>query len=207
MANLRNSTGAPAPARPGEPAQEVRDRWAGEITVPQPWGPPAPMGPGNPWNGSAPAGPGRPGMGRTAEAQPDPEPEPLWTVEGGLDMSRTGQPPQTEGLEMNHLLPDEVVESPTTVNEAYLGSLKSMLNQNKGNYIVATFLVGTQSTVTWEGILYEVGNDYVTIYQPGRDRYIVSDMYSLRYLEFYDIERRELCSRLMREQGLGNPAW
>lgn len=165
------------------------------------------MGPGNAWNGSAPTGPGRLGMGRTAEVQPSAEPEPLWTVDGGLDMSRTGRPPQTGGLEMNHLLPDEVVENPTTVNEAYLGSLKSMLTQNKGNYIVATFLVGTQSTVTWEGILYEVGNDYVTIYQPGRDRYIVSDMYSLRYLEFYDIERREMCSRLMREQGLGDPAW
>ena len=61
--------------------------------------------------------------------------------------------------------------------------------------------------MSWEGILYEVGNDYVTIYQPGRDRYIVSDMYSLRYMEFYDIQRRELCNQLLRERGWQNSSW
>mgnify|MGYP003320114242 CR=1 FL=1 len=33
MANLRNTTGAPAAARSGETAQEVRDRWSGEIST------------------------------------------------------------------------------------------------------------------------------------------------------------------------------
>ena len=80
------------------------------------------------------------------------------------------------GLQMQNNLPTEVIESPTTVNEAYLGSLKATLLRNRGNFIVATFLIGTQNTVSWEGILYEVGNDYVTIYQPGRDRYVVCDM-------------------------------
>ena len=108
---------------------------------------------------------------------------------------------------MSNLLPSEVIESPTSMNEAYLGSLKAMLLRNKGNYIVANFLVGTQNTVSWEGILYEVGNDYVTIYQPGRDRYIVSDIYSLRYMEFYDIQRRELCNQLLRERGWQNSSW
>ena len=126
---------------------------------------------------------------------------------GGLQMSRSGQMQRTGELDLHHMLPSEVIESPTTVNEAYLGSLKAMLVQNKGNYIVATFLVGTQGTVSWEGILYEVGNDYVTIYQPGRDRYIVSDIYSLRYMEFYDTQRRELCDRLMQNQNWQNGSW
>lgn len=213
MAKLRNDTDAPAAARSGETTQEVRDRWAGEVTPPMYWQPPvagpgmngpAPMKPGQPgpgWNGG-------PGMGGPMLPPRPMGPDRMWTGPvgetvqgGGLTMSRGGETPQTQGLDMTHLLPDEVVESPTTVNEAYLGSLKSMLTQNKGNYIVATFLVGTQNTVTWEGILYEVGNDYVTIYQPGRDRYIVSDMYSLRYMEFYDIRRQELCDRLLGEQG------
>ena len=105
-------------------------------------------------------------------------------------------------LNMQHGLSDEVVEAPTTVNEAYLGSLKAMLAQNVGNYVVATFLVGTQSTVSWEGVLYEVGNDFVTIYQEGRDRYIVCDIYSLKYMEFYDSRRRDQCNRMM-----GNTGW
>lgn len=213
MTKLRNDTDAPAAARPGETAQEVRDRWAGEVTPPMYWQPPV-AAPGT--NGPGHMTPGQPGPGwngGSGMGSPMLPPRPMgtdrmWTGPvgetaqgGGLTMSRSGETPQSSGLDMTHLLPDEVVESPTTVNEAYLGSLKSMLTQNKGNYIVATFLVGTQNTVTWEGLLYEVGNDYVTIYQPGRDRYIVSDMYSLRYMEFYDIQRQELCDRLLGEQG------
>ena len=104
-------------------------------------------------------------------------------------------------LDMRNDLPDEVIQNPLTVNEAHMGSLKAMLARNVGNFIVATFLVGTQGTVSWEGILYDVGNDYVTIYQAGRDRYIVSDIYSLKYIEFYDTERRAVCEELLRENG------
>lgn len=104
-------------------------------------------------------------------------------------------------LNMRNGLPNEVIESPTTNAEVYAGSAKAMLRRNLGNYVVATFLIGTQNTVSWEGVLYDVGNDYVTIYQPGRDRYIVNDIYSLKYTEFYDIQRRRLCDRLMEEQG------
>ena len=103
---------------------------------------------------------------------------------------------------MSNNLPAEVVESPTNLNEAFLGSLKATLLRNKGNFIVATFLIGTQNTMSWEGILYEVGNDYITIYQPGRDRYVVIDMYSLKYMEFYDTARREMCDRILAEQGM-----
>ena len=201
MANLRNTAAAPAAARSGETVQEVRDRWSGEISTTD--YPPV-------WNDAGTQMGSRSGMvppvggmngngGQTSGMQ--------MRSNSGLQMSRPGQMQQTDGLDMHHMLPSEVVESPTTMNEAYLGSLKAMLVQNKGNYIVATFLVGTQGTVSWEGILYEVGNDYVTIYQPGRDRYIVSDIYSLRYMEFYDTQRRELCDRLMQNQNRQNGSW
>lgn len=104
-------------------------------------------------------------------------------------------------LDMHNRLPAEVVESPTTVSEAYKGSLNAMLSQNIGTYIVATFLVGTQSMVSWEGILFDVGNDYVTIYQQPRDRYIVSDIYSLKFIEFYDTARRDACDAILGQAG------
>ena len=113
---------------------------------------------------------------------------------------------QSSNLDMRHNLPDEVIESPMNTSEVYAGSLKAMLRRNLGNYVVATFLVGTQGTVSWEGVLYDVGNDYVTIYQAGRDRYIVNDIYSLKYMEFYDVRRRQLCDRLIMEQEM-NPNW
>lgn len=197
MANLRNTAAAPAAARSGETVQEVRDRWSGEISTtddPLVWN-----DPGAQMGSRAPAGGMNGNGGQTTGMR--------MRSNGGLQMSYPGQMQQMNGLDMRHMLPSEVVESPTTMNEAYLGSLKAMLVQNKGNYIVATFLVGTQGTVSWEGILYEVGNDYVTIYQPGRDRYIVSDIYSLRYMEFYDTQRRELCDRLMQNQNWQNGSW
>lgn len=109
---------------------------------------------------------------------------------------------QSEALNMQRTgLPDEVIEAPTTVDEAYRGSLKAMLARYIGSYVVATFLVGTQGTVSWEGTLFDVGNDFVTIYQQPRDRYIVSDIYSLKYIEFYDTRRRELCEALIQQNG------
>ena len=122
-------------------------------------------------------------------------------TERGTAPEMGARPQVNPRLDMQNNLPDTVVNSPSNVQEAYMGTLKATLRQNKGAYMVGTFLVGTQNTVSFEGILYEVGNDYVTIYQPGRDRYIVCDIYSLRYMEFYDTRRRERCDELLRQQG------
>lgn len=211
MANLRNTTGAPAAARSGETVQEVRDRWSGEVStgtsqMAQNWN--------EPWTPEdtrfgVPSVTGQMNsqMTENTGGMQMAQMNGMQMRSNGLQMSESGQMVQNSGLNMSNRLPSEVIESPTTVNEAYLGSLKAMLHRNKGNYIVATFLVGTQNTVSWEGILYEVGNDYVTIYQPGRDRYIVIDMYSLKYMEFYDTQRRELCDQMLRERGWQNGGW
>ena len=125
-----------------------------------------------------------------------------WTpMDTRFPQARTGS-----DLQMQNNLSPEVIEFPTNLTEAHLGSLKANLLRNRGNFIVATFLIGTQNTVSWEGILYEVGNDYVTIYQPGRDRYVVIDMYSLKYMEFYDTQRRELCNQLLAQRGYATDA-
>ena len=99
-------------------------------------------------------------------------------------------------------LPEETIQNPLSVEEAHKGSIKGMLSRNEGSYVVATFLVGTQGTVSWEGILYDVGNDFITIYQPGRERYIVTDIYALKYIEFYDTRRREQCEAMLKQNGL-----
>lgn len=125
---------------------------------------------------------------------------PMGGANAGMGMTGAMMPSVQPQMQMNHGLPSEVIEAPTDRNEAFLGSLKAMLLRNTGNYIVATFLIGTQGTVSWEGILYEVGNDFVTIYQEGRDRYIVCDIYSLKYMEFYDTRRRELCDAMLQQR-------
>ena len=120
------------------------------------------------------------------------------TMNRGTSMTGSNPP---ELSDMVNQLPIEVIEAPTSREEAYLGSWKALLSRYEGSYVVATFLVGTQNTVSWEGILFDVGNDYLTIYQESRDRYIVSDYYSLKFVEFYDIQRRRRCAELLREDG------
>lgn len=117
----------------------------------------------------------------------------------GLRLSGASVIEDGSRMDLRNHLPSEVINSPISTEEAYRGSLKAMLAKYVGTYVVASFLVGTQNTVSWEGILYDVGNDYVTIYQTGRDRYIVSDIYSLKFIEFYDTRRREMCDRIIRE--------
>ena len=107
-------------------------------------------------------------------------------------------------LDLETHQPIEVIETPTSMSEAFLGSLKAMLLRNRGNFVTATFLIGTQGTTAWEGILHDVGNDYLIIYQPGRERYIACDIYSLKYIEFYDTRRRELCETMQRQSGMQN---
>lgn len=124
------------------------------------------------------------------------------SADTGLVFTPTGQAfPAGNMPGMRTELPNEVVQSPVSGEEAYQGSLKAMLARNEGNYVVATFLVGTQGTVSWEGILHDVGNDFLTIYQPGRERYIVIDIYSLKYIEFYDTSRRRQCEAMMNQNG------
>ncbi len=101
------------------------------------------------------------------------------------------QLPETTGgfAEMKHDLPPEAIEAPMSSSEEYLGSLKGLLNKNRGHYAIVSFLIGTTTPVSWEGILYEVGNDYIVLYQENYDRYIVGDIYALKFVEFPQSDR------------------
>lgn len=138
--------------------------------------------------GSAPSASPTPSAPTAGAAQPSSLP-PRNEFEGSLGT-----------LDLETHQPIEVIEAPTSMNEAFLGSLKSMLLRNRGNFVTATFLIGSQGTTAWEGILHDVGNDYIIIFQPGRQRYIACDIYSLKYIEFYDTSRRQMCDELLRQQ-------
>lgn len=110
----------------------------------------------------------------------------------------------TGTLDLETHQPIEVIESPASMNEAFLGSMKSMLLRNRGSFVTATFLIGTQGTTTWEGILHDVGNDHVVIFQPGRQRYIACDLYALKYIEFYDTRERDACRQLLQQSTMNS---
>lgn len=192
MAKMGNYADSPAAARSGESIQQVRDRWAGEISRPEVQGTVVD------WRNAQENIMQYDLVGEREQTESMQPMQPMNDL-GAARRYPKGRPYQDNQLELSNPLPDEVIESPTTMTEAYLGSLKAMLKRNEGNYIVASFLIGNQM-VSWEGILYDVGNDYVTIYQPGQDRYIVTDIYSLKYIEFYDTRGREIYNQKLRRK-------
>lgn len=132
----------------------------------------------------------------TAQSRPAPT--------GGVPAARNEFQGASGTLDLETHQPIEVIESPTSTSEAFLGSMKSMLLRNRGSFVTATFLIGTQGTTTWEGILHDVGNDHIIIFQPGRQRYIACDIYALKYIEFYDTRERDACVQLLRQSGLNS---
>ncbi len=123
---------------------------------------------------------------------------------GGVPAARNEFQGSSGTLDLETHQPIEVIEAPTSMNEAFLGSMKSLLLRNRGSFVTATFLIGTQGTSTWEGILHDVGNDHIIIFQPGRQRYIACDIYALKYIEFYDTRERDACAQLLRQSGLNS---
>ena len=184
------NTYMPAPAPNATSWNGQSADWSGEIT------PPAQgqlrQGSDTGRGGIAAVPNGGVGPGMTAGPAPNP---------GAGMPAPAGMPQGGQVLDLRSGLSNDAIQAPISRDESYLGSLKAMLARNLGAYIVATFLVGTQGTMSWDGILYDVGNDYLTIYQEARDRYVVSDYYSLKFMEFYDIQRRRRCAELLQEDG------
>lgn len=108
---------------------------------------------------------------------------------------------QPKQLEMHSGLDLDALDGPFTNADLAKASLKGLLMRNLGFYIVAGFLVGTQSPVSWEGILYSVGNDYIVIYQPDVDRYITGDLYSLKFVEFHNTQSSTPWAGYRRREG------
>lgn len=93
---------------------------------------------------------------------------------------------------------------PTGPEEAYQASLRSLLNRNVGYFVVATFMVGPNQPVTWQGILHTVGSDYIVIYQPDYERYISGDLYSLKFVQFHNVKGVPYCAASQSWQGHSN---
>ncbi|MBR2500725.1 MAG: hypothetical protein IKL09_00145 [Clostridia bacterium] len=61
-----------------------------------------------------------------------------------------------------------------------------ILSANIGAYVLIQFLIGTGSLVDKEGYLYAVGQNFVTIYEPLDDRYVVCDLYTVKFVSIFN---------------------
>lgn len=96
-------------------------------------------------------------------------PQHEWTAEQEAGLSTT---------------PQESFTDPMTADEAARSSWRALLARNVGRSVLVRFLVGTQNLLAIEGELYEVGSDYIVIYQPLWDSHITADLYSVKFVEF-----------------------
>lgn len=74
--------------------------------------------------------------------------------------------------------------SNNSVSDVFPQSLKRLLTQNLGRTMLAMFLIGTQNNMLLRGVLTDVGNDYIVLYDKDRDSYITGDYYALKFVEF-----------------------
>ena len=67
----------------------------------------------------------------------------------------------------------QVPDEPSFDNEAFQGSMQQLLQDNVGNYVTITFLIGTATQVNRSGLLYAVGTSYVVLYDDVNQQYDV----------------------------------
>lgn len=128
--------------------------------------------------------PGMPMGGMNGEVMP-----------GGMSSS------MAQSQRMKNPLNMEQTHMPSNASESFHASLRSLLHRNIGYFIRATFLVGTQQSVTWQGILHTVGSDYIVLYQPNYERYISCDLYALKFVQFHDSKNMPYCVGSQNWQG------
>lgn len=66
----------------------------------------------------------------------------------------------------------------------FVGSWQQVLSNNVGQYCVIDFLIGTSGLVQKEGVLFDVGMSFVTLFDPRSEDYIVCDFYSIKFVTF-----------------------
>lgn len=95
---------------------------------------------------------------------------------------------ETKNMQENFIPSDteEELENPQNNQQVANGSMAATLRQNIGFYVIGEFLVGTNRLEVKEGILYSVGINFLTLYDPQNDRYIVCDLYAVKFVTFYN---------------------
>lgn len=66
----------------------------------------------------------------------------------------------------------------------FAGSWQQVLSNNIGEYCIIDFLIGTAGLTQKEGILYDVGMSFVTLFEPRSENYVVCDFYSIKFVTF-----------------------
>ncbi len=67
-------------------------------------------------------------------------------------------------------------------SKEYDGSMQQALLDHLGNYVQIEFLIGTNNTVIKEGILDDVGLNFVSLLDEQTGRSTICDLYSIKFM-------------------------
>lgn len=70
--------------------------------------------------------------------------------------------------------------------DAYQGSIQQIMRDNIGEYMDVEFLIGTNGLTTRSGQLRAVGVSYIVLYDRAKDRYMICDLYSVKFVTIYN---------------------
>ena len=68
----------------------------------------------------------------------------------------------------------------------FQGSMQQVLQENVGNYVIVEFLIGTGSLTSRQGQLYYVGAQFLVLYDEFEDRFVVCDIFSVKFVTFLE---------------------
>lgn len=74
--------------------------------------------------------------------------------------------------------------------ESMKGSVQAAMSRNLREFVVCEFLIGTNIIEYREGILYAVGMNYFILYEEKTRTYVLCDIYSLKFITFYQPGQR-----------------
>ena len=68
----------------------------------------------------------------------------------------------------------------------FQGSMQQVLQENVGKYVIVEFLIGTNGLTSRQGMLYYVGTQFLVLLDEFESRYIVCDIFSVKFVTFLE---------------------
>lgn len=68
----------------------------------------------------------------------------------------------------------------------FQGSMQQVLQENVGKYVIVEFLIGTNGLTSRQGMLYYVGTQFLVLYDEFESRFIVCDIFSVKFVTFLE---------------------
>ena len=69
---------------------------------------------------------------------------------------------------------------------SFQGSMQQVLQENVGKYVIVEFLIGTGSLTSRQGMLYYVGAQFLVLYDEFESRFVVCDIFSVKFVTFLE---------------------